>query len=131
MMTEALSSDQLMMIRVLSSNQSQRLFYWTSAMKLLKSDFYHEKSMNECIQWFDHIENFLDMSESQEFRKNEWVNWAVNYFRDISVTDWFTDKRSDKSISKTWEFFRQWCRNQMKHLNNQEVKIIFKYHAVK
>ena len=43
-------------------------------MKLLKSDFYHEKSMGECIQWFDHIENLLDTSESQEFEKDEQIS---------------------------------------------------------
>ena len=50
MMIRALSSDQLMMTEVLSLNQSQRLFYQTSAMKLFKLNFYHEKSMSKCIQ---------------------------------------------------------------------------------
>ena len=131
MMTGALPPDQSMMTEVLSLNQSQRLFYQTPAMKLPKPDFYHEKSMSKCIQWFDHIKNLLDTSESQEFGEDEQISWAVNYLRDILTTNWFTDKRSGKSMPKTWEFFRQWCRNQMKHLSNQEVEAVFKYHAVK
>ena len=71
----------------ISINQSQQLFFQMFFMKLFKLNFYYEKFMRECTQWFDHIKNLLDTNEAQEFLEKDKVNWAVNYFRDTLTTD--------------------------------------------
>ena len=100
-------------------------------MKLPKPDFYHGKSMGECTQWFDHIENLLDTNEARGFLEKDKVNWAVNYLRGTPASDWYTEKRAGKIMPSTWDTFKKWCRDQVEHPTNRGVEAVSKYNAAR